>query len=230
MLPPPDDELRIWGGRDRGIRKKSGRFCFRTNYSKAGQDQTPQKHSYKLWKTTLDRLVQEHDNSQQLLRKNWGLREQKWDYQDIKELVLLNGNCSPVCHNQVNPETMKNQRTDGVRDDWNDLLGKLGMTKETVRKKKDSKNKRDVTPIYTFYQLRDTAASLLGNSMTISDEDPKFDKKNYSMDTFLFLGHAPKTTAEKNYVRIGENRIDDALEWLERQFFPDSKKNDENSV
>lgn len=171
--------------------------------------------SYKLWDRTLVLLKQEHTNSVELLKQNWSLREQIWDYSEVEPLVLLNNNCSPLWHCRINEETKKSQRTDCVRNAWNDLLAKLGMVKNAVREKSNNidSEKKDKTPIYSFYQLRDTAASLLGNSKDVKAGI------DFSMDTFLFLGHAPKTTAEKHYVKPGENRIDDALEWLEGQIF-----------
>lgn len=191
--------------------------------SKTKKHKTTPVVSYKLWGRTLDLLIKEHEKSVNTLQRNWGLKQQSHDYNKIKELVLLNSNCTPLCHNFINPETKTNQRTDCVRNDWYRLLIRLGMVKESTKRYRTNGKtieKKKTTPLYSFYQLRSTAATLLGNSKSISNPDEKYNHKDYSLDTFLFLGHAPKTTAEKHYVQMGENRIDDPLEWLEQQFFP----------
>ena len=196
--------------------------------SKTKKHKTTPVVSYKLWKRTLDLLIKEHEKTVNTLQQNWGLKQQSQDYNKIKELVLLNNNCTPLCHNFINPNTKTNRRTDCIRNDWYRLLIRLGMVKETTKKYRangKTVEKKKTSPIYSFYQLRSTAATLLGNSKSISNPDEKYNHKDYSLDTFLFLGHAPKTTAEKHYVKMGENRIDEPLEWLEQQFFPNSEEN-----
>ena len=53
--------------------------------------------------------------------------------------------------------------------------------------------------------LRKTAASLLATHPT------------YGQFAFLFLGHSPKTTAEKHYVQVPQQLFDEAMEWLGKE-------------
>jgi hypothetical protein len=40
----------------------------------------------------------------------------------------------------------------------------------------------------------------------------------YGQFAFLFLGHSPKTTAEKHYIKVPQDLFDDAVRWLGKQY------------
>ena len=50
--------------------------------------------------------------------------------------------------------------------------------------------------------LRKTSASMLANHAT------------FGQFAFLFLGHSPKTTAERHYVQVPQELFDEAIAWL----------------
>ena len=54
--------------------------------------------------------------------------------------------------------------------------------------------------------LRKTSASLIANS-------PEFGHLHA-----LFLGHSPRSVADRHYVKTSETVLDDALDWLGQQY------------
>jgi integrase len=64
----------------------------------------------------------------------------------------------------------------------------------------------------TMKQFRSIAASYLETS------------EIYGRYTSYYLGHAPRSIADKHYVLPSQQRFDDAISWLHSQLFPSQKK------
>jgi Phage integrase family. len=62
-------------------------------------------------------------------------------------------------------------------------------------------------PTYTFYQFRKTGASVIYNN------------KEFHFLSSLWLGHSPKTTAERHYQRPDVDILDECLIWMEQHLF-----------
>lgn len=118
-------------------------------------------------------------------------------HKEHRELLLLNENGKPLWSERF--EKGKHVKSDNITCQFKKFIA-------------DQRKKDENFPECTFYMFRRTASTLIYNSEEFSNLD------------WLFLGHAPNTTAGQHYSVALENKLDSCLKWLEKEFFEESSE------
>jgi integrase len=125
----------------------------------------------------------------------------------------------PVVNYKLWPETFRLLKKYGNRKGEHVLLNSRGLPLRRWEEAPNGKT-RNANGVLKAWQrlidatgvrkplklLRKTSATALASHAT------------YGQFAFLFLGHAPQTTAEKHYVRVPQDLFDEAITWLGQHF------------
>ena len=146
--------------------------------------------------------TKEHGNVPKVTYRLWGRTKESLDqqlelqksypqYSEHREYLLLNENGNPLWSERIEGKHKKN---DNITCQFKRYIGKLQKTEKNL-------------PKCTFYMFRRTSGTLVFNS------------EKYSHLDWLFLGHAPNTTARQHYTVALEGILDQCLAWLEWKIF-----------
>lgn len=147
--------------------------------------------------------TEEHKNVPTVTYQLWGRTKEMLDHQidvqkkypqhvEHRHLLLLNEDGKPLWTERF--ENGKHLKSDNITCQFKRFVGD--------RRKMDSD-----FPKCAFYMFRRTASTLIYNSEDFSNLD------------WLFLGHAPKTTAGQHYSVALDDKLNSCLKWLEGAFF-----------
>lgn len=132
------------------------------------------------------------DRTKQLLDQQIEAQKKYPLHKEHRHLLLLNESGKPLWSERF--EKGKHIKSDNITCQFKKFIAE--------QRKKDSD-----FPECTFYMFRRTASTLIYNSEDFSNLD------------WLFLGHAPNTTAGQHYSVALESKLDSCLKWLEGEFF-----------